>query len=74
MGRSYRLGQSRKVTVVEYYVRKTFNERVVNNQILRALPGLMAIIGDESMTRAFGSKSDETPRRPVNTTFDPTSL
>ena len=74
MGQSYRLGQSRKVTVVEYYIRKTFNKRVVNNQILRALPGLMAIIGDESITKAFGGKSDETPRGPVNATFDPTSL
>jgi hypothetical protein len=74
VGRSYRLGQSRKVTVVEYYVRKTFNKRVVNNQILRALPGLMAMIGDESMMRAFGGESDETPRGPVDTMFDPASL
>ncbi|XTI94614.1 P-loop containing nucleoside triphosphate hydrolase protein, partial [Cenococcum geophilum] len=44
IGRTYRLGQPRKVTVVEYYVRRTFNEKVVNTQILRALPGLMAMI------------------------------
>ena len=55
-------------------MRKTFNKRVVNNQILRALPSLMAIIGDESITRAFSGKSDKTPRGPVNTTFDPTLL
>ena len=60
--------------MVEYYIRKTFNERVVNNQILRAFFSLMAIIGDKSITRAFGGKSDKTPRRPINTTFDPTSL
>ena len=74
VGRSYCLGQSRKVTIVKYYMRKTFNKRVVNNQILRALPSLIAIIGDELITRAFGGKSDKTPYRPVNATFNPTSL
>ena len=74
MGRSYYLGQSRKVTVVEYYMRKTFNKRVVNNQILRALPSLIAIIGDKLIIRAFSSKSDKTPYRPVNTIFNPALL
>jgi len=74
VGRSYRLGQSRKVIVVKYYMRKTFNKRVINNQILRALPSLMAIIGDELMMRVFSSKSDETPYGPVNTIFNPTLL
>jgi len=55
-------------------VRKTFNERVVNNQILCALPSLIVIIGDELMTRAFSGKSDKTPCGPVNTTFNPASL
>jgi len=60
--------------VVKYYMRKTFNKRVINNQILRALPSLMAIIGDELITRAFGGKSNKTPHRPVNTMFNPTLL
>jgi len=60
--------------VVKYYIYKTFNKRVVNNQILRAFPGLMAIIGDKLIIRVFGSKSDETPYGPVNTIFDPASL
>jgi hypothetical protein len=34
----------------------------------------MAMIGDELIIRAFGSKSDETPCGPVNTTFDPALL
>jgi len=60
--------------VVKYYMRKTFNKRVINNQILRALPSLMAIIGDKLIIRAFGGKSNKTPYRPVNTTFNPTLL
>jgi hypothetical protein len=71
IGRTYRLGQPRKVTVIEYYVRRTFNEKVVNTQILRALPGLMAMIDKDQVSKTY-AHDYTTPG--LENVFDSTSL
>lgn len=54
IGRSYRLGSKHDVLVIEYFVQGSFNERVVNVQILRSLPGLMAMIDQTKLIGEFG--------------------
>jgi hypothetical protein len=65
------LGQPRKVTVIEYYVRRTFNEKVVNIQILRALPSLMAMIDKDQVSKTY-AHDYTTPG--LENVFDSTSL
>ena len=72
IGRTYRLGQPRKVTVIEYYVRRTFNEKVVNTQILRALPGLMAMIDKDQVSKTYSQHDYTTPG--LENALDATSL
>ena len=74
IGRTYRLGQPRKVTVVEYYVRRTFNEKVVNTQILRALPGLMAMIDKDQVFKTYSHDAHDYTTPGLENVLDATSL
>jgi SNF2 family DNA or RNA helicase len=63
VGRSYRVGSTRDVLVIEYFVSGTFNEKQVNNQILKAIPGLMALVDRTKVAESFaqGGASEGEP-------------
>lgn len=54
IGRTLRLGQKFNVVVIEYFVRGSFNERQVNQIILRSLPNMMAMIDKETLKSEYG--------------------